>query len=78
MRCVGEGSLVVYALEGNPFIASCHGLNLCLGVGWVFTGCVGKNVGMLGSVGRGGGWGLVFQVLEISLLHFAPFSTFNY
>ena len=48
-----EGSLVVSALEGSPFIASCQILNLCLGVGWVFTGCVGKNFGMLGR----GGWG---------------------
>ena len=51
LRCVGEGSLFVLALEGSPFIASCQGLNLCLGVGWVFTGCVGKNVCMQG---RGG------------------------
>ena len=53
VRCVGEGSLVVSALESSPFIASCQCLNLCLGVGWVFTGCVGKNVGMLGK-GREG------------------------
>ena len=38
------------ALEGSPFIASYEGLNLCLGVVWVFTGCVGKNVGMLSRV----------------------------
>ena len=30
---MGEESLVVSALEGCPFIASCQGLNLCLGVG---------------------------------------------
>ena len=49
--------LVVSALEGSPFIAFCQGLNLCLGVGWVFTGCVGKNVCMLDRVGWVGGGG---------------------
>ena len=28
-----EGSLVVSALEGSPFIGSCKVLNLCLGWG---------------------------------------------
>ena len=49
----GVGSKVVSAMVGSPFIASCQGLNLCLGWGWCwFTCCYGKNVGMLVS-GRG-------------------------